>query len=118
MITQAAWQLGPLSDNVREWHTDLAISSFGNTLLHEMECLLVKIKANWLEGVTIRTIGASDSSYLHHVSSVPSAYLQPSLGFDNGSGYFQADVCAVEGSSKCIISMDKRTTRELRLFAR
>jgi hypothetical protein len=62
LITQAAWQLGPLSGNVREWHADLTVSSFGNALLNEMECLLVKIKANWLEEVTIRTIGTSDSS--------------------------------------------------------
>ena len=64
LITQAAWQLGPLSDSVREWHADLTVSSFGNALLHEMECLPVKIKASWLEEVSIRTVGASHSSYL------------------------------------------------------
>ena len=57
LITQAAWQLGPLSDGVREWHVDLGISSFGNVLLRELESLLGKIKANWLEDVTVRTIG-------------------------------------------------------------
>ena len=57
LITQVAWQLGPLSDGVREWHTDLGISSFGWTLLHELEGLLGKIEANWLEEVTVRTIG-------------------------------------------------------------
>ena len=64
LITLAAWQLGPLSDSVCEWHADLTVSSFGNALLHEMGCLLVKIKASWLEEVTIRTVGASHSSYL------------------------------------------------------
>jgi hypothetical protein len=62
LITQAAWQLGPLLDGVREWHIDLNIPSFGNTLLCELESLLEKIRANWLEEVTVRTIGASDIS--------------------------------------------------------
>jgi hypothetical protein len=57
LITQAAWQIGPLSDGVREWHVDLGVFSFGNALLREMECLLEKIKENWLEEVTVRTIG-------------------------------------------------------------
>ena len=62
LITQAAWQVGPLSDGVREWHVDLGISSFGKALLGELESLLEKIKANWLEEVTVRTVGKSDTS--------------------------------------------------------
>jgi len=58
LITQAAWQLGPLSNGAREWHVDLSISSFTAVLLHELECLLEKIRNNWLEEVTVRTIGA------------------------------------------------------------
>jgi hypothetical protein len=65
LITQAAWQLGPLWNGVREWHLDLGIFSFGNALLCEMECLLLKIKSNWQEEVTVRTIGVSGSLYLH-----------------------------------------------------
>jgi hypothetical protein len=57
LITQAAWQLGPLVDGVREWHIDLEIPSFGWTLLRELESLLERIEANWLEEVTVRTIG-------------------------------------------------------------
>jgi len=57
LLTQAAWQLGPLSDGVREWHVDLGISNFGNALLGELESLLGKIKASWLEEVSARTIG-------------------------------------------------------------
>jgi hypothetical protein len=57
LVTQAAWQLGPHVAGVREWHIDLGISSFGNTLLHELESLLERVKANWLEEVTVRTIG-------------------------------------------------------------
>jgi len=57
LIIQAAWQLGPLSGRVREWHIDLGISSFGNTLLRELESLLERVMANWLEEVTARSIG-------------------------------------------------------------
>ena len=57
LITQAAWQLGPLVDGEREWHIDLEIPSFGWTILLELESLLERIEANWLEEVTIRTIG-------------------------------------------------------------
>jgi DNA-binding transcriptional ArsR family regulator len=62
LVTQAAWQLGSLSDGVREWHVDLSISSFGNALLRELESLLETIRTNWLEEVTVRTIGALDNS--------------------------------------------------------
>jgi hypothetical protein len=64
LVTQAAWQLGPLSNGVREWHIDLSISSFGNALLRELESLLEKIEKNWLEEVTVRTIGALSISFL------------------------------------------------------
>ncbi len=67
LITQAAWHLGPLSDGVREWHTDLGIPSFGWTLVYELEGLLERIEANWLEEVTVRTIGMLDSN-LRYVS--------------------------------------------------
>ena len=62
LITQAAWQLGPLLDDVREWHLDLGYPSFGRTLLHELEALRGRIEANWLEEGTIRTIGMSNST--------------------------------------------------------
>jgi hypothetical protein len=62
LITQSAWQLGPLSDGVREWHIDLSVPSFGNALLRELEALLKKRTANWSEEVTVRTIGAPDIS--------------------------------------------------------
>jgi hypothetical protein len=65
LITQAAWQLGPLSDGIREWHADLSILSFGCDLLHELETLLEKTRANWQEEVTVRTIGMSNLSYRH-----------------------------------------------------
>jgi len=88
LITQAAWQIGPLSNGVREWHLDLGLSSFGNVLLGELESVLTKIKANWQEDVTVRTIGASDGSEPTLVSSISSYYLQPTFGLDNGPGCF------------------------------
>ena len=60
LITQAAWELGPLSGCEREWHLDLGCPRFGRTLLKELEALLGRIKDNWLEEVTVRTIGKSD----------------------------------------------------------
>jgi hypothetical protein len=87
LITQAAWQLGPLSDGVREWHIDLEIPTFGWTLLQELESLLERIEANWLEEVTIRTIGTSNSK-LHYVRPLfndlqlllpPAFYLRPAI---------------------------------------
>src|SRR5216683_8302830 len=88
LITQAAWQIGPLSNGVREWHLDLGLSSFGNVLLGELDSVLTKIKANWQEDVTVRTIGASDGSEPTLVSSISSYYLQPTFGLDNGPGCF------------------------------
>ncbi|KAH9028425.1 hypothetical protein EDB83DRAFT_2422333, partial [Lactarius deliciosus] len=56
LITQAVCQLGPLSDGIRDWHVDLGIPNFGRTLLRELDSLIEKIRANWLEEVTVRTI--------------------------------------------------------------
>jgi hypothetical protein len=57
LITQAAWQLGPLTDGEREWHIDLGVLDFGRTLLHELDALLERVQVNWLEEVTVRTVG-------------------------------------------------------------
>jgi hypothetical protein len=57
LITQAAWQLGPLSNGTREWHADLNISNFGGALLRTLGSLLGMIQSNWQEEVTVRTIG-------------------------------------------------------------
>ena len=65
LITQAAWQLGPLLDGIREWHVDLSIFSFGNTLLCELGALLERARANWQEECTVRTIGMSNVSDHH-----------------------------------------------------
>ena len=84
LITQAAWQLGPLSNGVREWHVDLGIASFGNALLRELESLLGKISPNWQEELTVRTIGMPLTHILlASLIQFASSYLQPSFGLDN-----------------------------------
>ena len=94
LITQAAWQLGPLSDGVREWHIDLEIASFGWTLLHELEDLLGRIEANWLEEVTIRTVGTLNSElcYIACCSRIRSSYYQSSPIFNLRSQYLPKSV--------------------------
>jgi hypothetical protein len=77
LITQAAWQLGPLSDGVRDWHVDLGIPSFGKTLLRELDSLVEKIATNWLEEVTVRTIGGSHISSIGRSLTVSSPCMQP-----------------------------------------
>ncbi|KIM42918.1 hypothetical protein M413DRAFT_10316 [Hebeloma cylindrosporum] len=58
LITQAAWQIGPLSANgtLREWHFELGVSEFGLALIQEAKDLLSRVEANWVEGTTVKTI--------------------------------------------------------------
>jgi hypothetical protein len=112
LITHAAWQLGPLSDGIREWHAELSISSFGNVLLCELETLLEKTKANWQEEGTARTIGMSDFSDHHSCLICVSSYLQPPLGLDNRRGCFSSGMFAAAKNPSCDISMDRRSMHE------
>ena len=77
LITQAAWQLGPLSDGIRDWHVDLGMPNFGKALLRELDSLIEKIRANWLEEVTVRIIGGSYTSSIGSSLTVSSPSLQP-----------------------------------------
>ena len=86
LITQAAWQLGPLSDGARDWHVDLRMSNFGKTLLRELDSLIEKIAANWLEEVTVRTIGKSLTSSVGGTLTVFSSCLQPPHILRDGPG--------------------------------
>jgi hypothetical protein len=65
LITQAAWQIGPLSNDglTREWHVELGVSDFGQVLIREAMDLLLRIEANWMEGTTIKSISMSPSSH-------------------------------------------------------
>jgi len=61
LITQAAWQIGPLSNDgsTREWHFELGVSDFGLVLIREAKDLLSRIEANWMEGTTVKSISMS-----------------------------------------------------------
>ena len=61
LITQVAWQIGPLSNDgsTREWHFELGVSDFGLVLIQEAKDLLSRIEANWMEGTTVKSISMS-----------------------------------------------------------
>ena len=61
LLTQAAWQLGPLSDDgyIRKWHFELGVPEFGLVLIREATDLLSSIEANWMEATTVKTISMS-----------------------------------------------------------
>ena len=63
LITQAAWQIGPLSmdGSIREWHFELGVPDFGIVLIREAMNLLLRIEANWMEGTTVKSISTSFS---------------------------------------------------------
>ncbi|KAF8729261.1 hypothetical protein RHS02_07818, partial [Rhizoctonia solani] len=55
--TQAAWQVGPLSDDgSREWHGELEALDFGNSLVLSCKRMLVRVKANWLQATSVSII--------------------------------------------------------------
>jgi hypothetical protein len=58
LITQAAWQIGPLSSDgsTRDWHFELGVEDFGLVLIRGAMNLLSHVEANWIEGTTVRTI--------------------------------------------------------------
>jgi hypothetical protein len=64
LLTQAAWQIGPLSDDgaTRDWHFELGVSDFGLVLIREATDLLSNVEANWIEGTTVKSIGISFAS--------------------------------------------------------
>jgi hypothetical protein len=68
LIMQAAWQIGPLSDDgtFREWHVELEASEFGLVLIREAKDILSHVEANWIEGTTVKTI-----SYVFHFNGSP-----------------------------------------------
>lgn len=61
LITQAAWQLGPLSQNgsIRQWHFELGLPDFKLRFVREAMDLLKAVQANWMEGTTVKTISKS-----------------------------------------------------------
>jgi hypothetical protein len=56
---QAAWQIGPLlhDDQVRSWHSDLMNAQYGQLLVKQSRAVLQRVKANWLEAASVKTLG-------------------------------------------------------------
>ncbi|KAG8739717.1 hypothetical protein FRC10_005236 [Ceratobasidium sp. 414] len=56
---QAAWQIGPLSQNdtSRDWHLELNDPQYGRRLVAQAQRLLDRVKGSWLESTSVRTIG-------------------------------------------------------------
>ncbi|KAG8733132.1 hypothetical protein FRC11_008540 [Ceratobasidium sp. 423] len=55
--TQAAYQVGPLSnDGSREWHEELGSVEFGRLLVSQCKRVLDRVKANWLQATSVSTI--------------------------------------------------------------
>ncbi|KAG9127461.1 hypothetical protein FRC07_013522 [Ceratobasidium sp. 392] len=56
--TQAAWQLGPLSqdDGSRDWHLELDDPYYGGCLVAQAQRVLDRVKGSWLEAATVQTI--------------------------------------------------------------
>jgi hypothetical protein len=73
LFTQSAWQIGVLSQRSKEWHLELEDVLFDKRLLATCTSILVSIQANWMELVTVKTIGKSS---LHAVSLLITDVLQ------------------------------------------
>ncbi|KAF8601976.1 hypothetical protein BDV93DRAFT_495249 [Ceratobasidium sp. AG-I] len=56
--TQAAWQIGPLLEDgrARDWHAELENKDYGRLLVSQSLDLLERVKANWLEATSVRTL--------------------------------------------------------------
>jgi uncharacterized protein YdcH (DUF465 family) len=59
--TQAAWQIGPLSQDsqLRDWHSDLTNPQYSRLLVKQSRRALNRFKSNWLEAISVRTLGRS-----------------------------------------------------------
>lgn len=57
LLAQAAWQVGPLSNDgaSRPWHFELTLSDFGAVLIRECGELLTRVEANWMECTTVKS---------------------------------------------------------------
>ncbi|KAB5592331.1 kinase-(PK-like) protein [Ceratobasidium theobromae] len=54
--TQAAWNIGPLTDEgSREWHRELEYPEFGKLLVAQIRRFLERVRANWLEATSVST---------------------------------------------------------------
>jgi hypothetical protein len=61
LLTQAAWQVGPLSKDgtSREWHEEIEDNDYRIRLIEVCSDVLQHVQANWREAVTVRVLGES-----------------------------------------------------------
>jgi hypothetical protein len=60
LVTQAAWQIGPLyNSSARIWHDSLQDDGYGQSLLDVCRTLLLNVRANWTEGGTVKLLGTA-----------------------------------------------------------
>lgn len=65
LVTQAAWQAGPISGDVyRESHVDLEEEEFGRSLLSVLDAAVDAIESNWQSVTAVRTFVALASRLL------------------------------------------------------
>ncbi|KAF7971941.1 hypothetical protein HWV62_19393 [Athelia sp. TMB] len=64
LLSQAAWQIGPLLHGQRDWHAELSEGDFASVLLQELSDLLTAIQSNWAEVKSARIITALTSRLL------------------------------------------------------
>jgi hypothetical protein len=59
LLTQAAWQVGPLSEDgtSREWHEEIEDNDYRIRLIEVCSDVLRHVQANWREAVTVRVLG-------------------------------------------------------------
>ncbi|KAG9102907.1 hypothetical protein FRC06_000826 [Ceratobasidium sp. 370] len=58
LYAQAAWQIGPLSQDVQalDWHIELSNPQYGHLLIGQALRVLDRIRANWVEATTVSII--------------------------------------------------------------
>jgi hypothetical protein len=86
LLAQAAWQVGDLHEDgkLRIWHEELEARTFIKSLLNSCWKMLTNVRANWMESVTVRTLGMSRvlTGELRSLITT-SAARSPCIDFDN-----------------------------------
>ncbi|KZP03932.1 hypothetical protein FIBSPDRAFT_844484, partial [Athelia psychrophila] len=69
LLTQAAWEIGPLCNEEREWHGELCGAEFASLLLRELSQLITSVQSNWAEVTCARMVTALTSRLLASTSN-------------------------------------------------
>ncbi len=75
LLAQSVCQVGVVAESgVLEWHIDLCDLFFRQVLLRELWELLLNVKGNWLEGITLRSIILLISQLLVIITPMEASY--------------------------------------------